>query len=112
MFARIVDRQLDVVLLQFVFGDLMLINPGIGRRVRLLVSWVTMGCPSEQRDTIQTYGWVCVDLQVLLDSEIDWSQVPKGDPRRESFFLIEDIHEAIRRYLRFDIPHDNSCECN
>lgn len=102
MFARIVAQQLDVVMLQFVYGDLMLINAGIGRRVRLLVSWVTLGCPSSDRYSIRTYGWVCTDLKVLLDSEIDWSQVPVGDPRRQAFYLVQEIHDCIKMYLRQD----------
>lgn len=112
MFTNLVEKQLDIILLQFVFGDLMVMHPGIGRRVRLLVSWVTMGCPSSDRNTIQTYGWVCTDLKVFLDREINWSDVPLGDPRFRSFALIEEIHSSIHVYLY--MKEDTSgpvCDC-
>lgn len=113
MFSKIVAKQLDVVYLQFVFGDLMILNPGIGRRVRLLVSWVTNGCPSDDRNAVQTYGWVCVDLKVFLDKEINWSQVSHGDPQFDYFFLIEEIDSAIKDYLSYkaESVSDNSCKC-
>lgn len=114
MFDKIYDRRLDVIMLQFVFGDLMVISPSIGRRVRLLVSWVTMGCPTEDLNAVQTYSWVCTDLAVLLDRELDWNRIPTGDPQRLAFALVEEINDTIRAHLKNSsrvVRGPSDCEC-